>query len=118
MDWIFFAAIDVIFVHAIDLHARILGVNLAFNEGLENFWHPDEEADLIASRGDFEGEMLLYTSAILEFSRITQNAVQRHKHLLSTELVLVVVLWNFEHQKHAIDIENLHAIELAVITDS
>ncbi len=46
---IFFAVVDIIVVHFVNLDGRILGINLAFNETLEDFWHPDIEADLTAS---------------------------------------------------------------------
>ena len=50
----FFAVINVIFVHFVDLNGGVLGVDLAFDEALEDFWHPDVEANLAAGGGDFK----------------------------------------------------------------
>ena len=38
------------------------------------------------------------------------------KHLLGGEFVLVVVFWNFKHQKCALGIEDFDAIKFSVIS--
>ena len=66
-DRIFGTIINVIIGHLVDLHGGVLGINLALNEVLEDFGHPDIEADLPASRDDFETEVFLDATRILEF---------------------------------------------------
>ena len=54
---------------------------------------------------------------MFELVGIAQNTMQRCKKLLGRKLFFVVVLWNFHHQKDAIDIENLKAVNFAVIAN-
>ena len=43
---VFVAVVDVIFAHFVDLDGGVLRVNLAFDEGLEDFGNPNVEANL------------------------------------------------------------------------
>ena len=53
------AVIDVVVVTFEDLDGRILGVNLAFDKGLEDFGDPDVKANLAAGRDNFKRKVFL-----------------------------------------------------------
>lgn len=81
-NWVLFAIIDVVIVHFIDLDGRILGINLPFNEALEDFWYPDVEADLPASRDNLKAQMLLDAAGVFELFGVTQDTVKTGEKLL------------------------------------
>ena len=72
---VFFAVINVVIGHFVDLDGGVLGVDLPLDKALEDFWHPNVEADLAAGRDDFEAEMLLNAARVFEFSFVTQDTV-------------------------------------------
>ena len=115
---IFFAPVDVIFLHAIYLYTRILGVNLPFHEGLVNFWYPNKEANLIASRGNLEAQMLLDTARMFKLVAIAQNTMKRSEKLFGAEFLFVVVFRNLKHQKHRIHVKDFETVNLFVVAVS
>lgn len=70
-NWVFFAVVDVIVIHFVDLNGRILGVDLAFDETLEDFWHPDIKTDLATSRNNFKTEVFLDATGVFELHLVT-----------------------------------------------
>ena len=53
-DGVFVAVVDVVFAHFVDLDGGVLRVDLAFDEGLEDFRNPDIEANLTFGRDDLK----------------------------------------------------------------
>ena len=88
----------IIFVRLMNLHGRILGVNLPFNKTLQCFWYPDIKADLPIDGSDFETDVLLDAARESQLLFVAQNAVKAGKELLSGKLFLVVGFWNFEDE--------------------
>lgn len=70
-DGVVIAVVDIVTVDFVDLNGGVLGVNLAFDEVLEDFGGPDEEADLTTGGNNFEGEMFLDAVGIFKFFGIT-----------------------------------------------
>ena len=112
---VFVAAVDVVFVHFVNLDGRILGVNLTLNEALEDFGYPDVETDLAAGGNDFEAEVFLDAARVFEFFGVAQDAVEASKKLLGGELLFVVSARDFEHKENGVDIEDFEPVELLVI---
>ena len=97
-DGVFVAVVDVIFVHFVDLDGGVLGVNLAFDEGLEDFGDPDVKADLTLGGDDFEAEVFLDAAGALEFVFVAQDAVERGEKLFGGEFFFVVGARDFQHE--------------------
>ena len=112
----FQTVIDIIVVHFVNLDGGVLGVNLALDEGLEDFWHPDVEADLAGGGDNLEAQMFLDTAGVAEFVGVAKNAVERGEKLLGGELFLVVRAGDFEHEEDGIDVEDGEFVDLPIIT--
>ncbi|MNH37302.1 hypothetical protein D3C87_1592720 [compost metagenome] len=67
---------DVIFVCLVNLHCRILGVDLTFYKALERFWHPDVKADLAVYGCDFEAQVFLDAVIVFKLAFIAQDTVK------------------------------------------
>ena len=93
----FVAVVDVIFIAFVDLDGRVLGVNLTLDERLEDFWHPDIEANLSLGRDDFETEVFLNAARVFELVFVAQNAVEGGEKLLGGKFFFVVRAWDFQH---------------------
>ena len=65
------AVIDVIFGDFVDLDGGVLGVNLALNERLKDFWYPNVEANLTFSGDDFEAEVFLDAARVFELGFVS-----------------------------------------------
>ena len=91
------AVVDVVLGAFVDLDGGVLGVDLPLDEGLEDFWYPDIEADLTHRRDDFKGKVFLDATGIAEFSFVAEDAVERSKELLGGKLFFVVGAGDFEH---------------------
>ena len=90
----------VIFIDDVNLHTRILGVNLTFDETLESFRHVDIKTNLSTRGNNLETEVFLGSARLTQKFSIFQNTVKRGKHLLGGKFLFVVVFWNFQHQKY------------------
>ena len=95
---IFLTVVDVIVVHFVNLDGRVLGINLTFDETLEDFWHPDVETDLTASRDNFEAQVFLDAARVFQFFGIAQNTVKTSEKLFGGQFLLVVGTRDLEHE--------------------
>ncbi len=68
--------VDVILVDFVDLDGRVLRINLAFNERLENLRNPNIETNLAFGRDDFKTLVFLDSARIAEFVLVAQNTVK------------------------------------------
>ena len=100
----FAAVIDIVVVAFVDLDGRILRIDLAFDERLENFWDPDIEADLSTGRDNFEGKMFLDAAGISKFVFVAQDSVERSEKLFRGKLFFVVRTRDFKHQEDGVDV--------------
>ena len=71
--------IDVVFIALVNLDSGVLGVNLPFDETLENFGNPNIKADLSARRDNFKTEVFLNATRVFELGFVAQDAVKRGK---------------------------------------
>ena len=94
-DGVFVAIVDVVFVAFVDLDGGVLGVDLAFDERLENFGHPDIEADLTFGGDDFEAEVFLDAAGGFEFVFVAQDAMEGGEELFGGEFFFVVGAGDF-----------------------
>lgn len=115
-DSVLVAVVDVVFVHFVDLDGWVLGINLALDERLKDFWHPYIKTNLSLSGDDFETEVFLNATRVFEFVFVAENTVERSEKLLSGELFFVVRAWDFEHEKHGVDVQDLELVGLFVVS--
>ena len=94
-DGVFGAVVGVVLGHSVDLDGGILGVNLTFDEALEDFGDPDIEADLAAGGDDFEAEVFLDAARAFQLGFVAEDAVEAGEELFSGELLFVVGAGDF-----------------------
>jgi len=62
--------------------------------------------------------MLLDATGVFEFTGVSEDAVETGEQLFGGEFFFVVGFGDFQHQKDAVDVEDLEAVEFAIIADS
>ncbi len=91
-------AVRVVLFECVDLNRRVLSVDLAFDEVLQVFWHPDIKTDEFVDGGDLETDVFLEPARHAQLALVTQNTVQAGEQLLCRELFLVVGTRNLKCQ--------------------
>ena len=76
-DGLVHRSVGIIFFLLENLDSWVLGVNLAFYEGLQMFWRPDIKTQALADSGDLQADVLLQGAGQLKLAFGAQNAVQR-----------------------------------------
>ena len=94
-DGVLGAVVGVVLGHSVDLDGGILGVNLAFDEALEDFGNPDVEADLAAGGDDFKAEVFLDAARAFQLGFVAEDAVETGEELFGGEFLLVVGAGDF-----------------------